>query len=129
VLLEITLLAVDQAAEPLTDALLAAGALSVSVEDADAASAEESPLFGEPGFEPLRQAWARNRLRVLLTGDAEDGRRLVDTASREAGIAHHRTAPRHGAGSADRPRQRFVRPRHRIDLCRPGHRIARSVDI
>lgn len=86
-LLEITLLAVDQAAEPLTDALLAAGALSVSVEDADAASAEESPLFGEPGYEPLRQAWARSRLRVLLTGDAEAGRRLVDTASREAGMA------------------------------------------
>ena len=86
-LLEITLLADDQAAEPLADALLVAGALSVSVEDADAASAEESPLFGEPGFEPLRQAWPRSRLRVLLTGDTQDGRRLLDTAIREAGLA------------------------------------------
>ncbi|HUL64177.1 MAG TPA: 50S ribosomal protein L11 methyltransferase [Burkholderiaceae bacterium] len=54
------------AVEPLSDALLAAGALSVSVRDADADSDIEEPLFGEPGFEPARNAWRENRLAVLI---------------------------------------------------------------
>ena len=33
-------------AEPLSDALMDAGALSVSVEDADEGTAEEKPMFG-----------------------------------------------------------------------------------
>src|SRR5215510_9548596 len=54
------------AVEPLSDALLAAGALSVSVRDADADSESEEPLFGEPGFEPARTAWRENRLAILI---------------------------------------------------------------
>ena len=43
-------------AEALSDALLELGALSVSVEDADADTPDEQPLFGEPGLthEPSR---------------------------------------------------------------------------
>ena len=37
-------------AESLSDALMEAGALSVSVEDADEGTEDERPLFGEPGM-------------------------------------------------------------------------------
>ncbi len=36
-------------ADPLCDALMAAGALSASIEDADAGTPDERPQFGEPG--------------------------------------------------------------------------------
>ena len=84
-LFEITLLADEQHAEALADALLAAGALSVAVEDADAESANELPLYGEPGFEPERQAWSRSRLNVLVA-DPSDGERVVEVAHRAVGL-------------------------------------------
>ncbi len=63
---------VDEAhAEPLADALLEAGALSVAVEDADAGTADEKALFGEPGFEPERAAWHCNRLVVLIEASTD----------------------------------------------------------
>ena len=71
-LIEITLTADDDAAEALADALLAYGALSVSIEDADAGSDDEAPLYGEPGFEPRQHAWARSRLRVLVDHECVD---------------------------------------------------------
>jgi ribosomal protein L11 methyltransferase len=37
-------------AEPWSDALLEAGALSVQAEDADAESPDEQPMYGEPGM-------------------------------------------------------------------------------
>jgi ribosomal protein L11 methyltransferase len=63
---ELVLMCPGSLAEPLSDGLLESGALSVSVEDADLDTDEEQPLFGEPGSEPNTQAWARNRLVVLL---------------------------------------------------------------
>lgn len=63
---EVTLTAGQAEAERLADALLDAGALSVSVEDAEADTERESPLFGEPGVTPERQAWQMNRVHVLL---------------------------------------------------------------
>ena len=63
---EITILADAESADALSDALLAAGALSVSIEDADADTADETPLYGEPGGEPERASWAHNRLSALL---------------------------------------------------------------
>jgi ribosomal protein L11 methyltransferase len=87
VLLEITLLADEASAEPLADALLGAGALSVAIEDADAASNLESPLFGEPGLEPARQAWQRSRLRILLDGSRQDGEGLIAAAAAATGLS------------------------------------------
>jgi len=58
-------------AEPLSDALLNAGALSVSVHDAAADSESEEPLFGEPGLSPARFAWRSNRLVVLIEATRE----------------------------------------------------------
>jgi len=84
VLYELTLAADEQSAEALADALVAGGALSVSVEDANAESPDEQPLFGEPGLVPARQAWKASRLRVLVDGDG--GRELVRAASSAIGI-------------------------------------------
>ena len=70
-MVEITLTTGD-AAEVLADALLEFGALSVSIEDASAGGSDEQPLFGEPGFEPARHAWARSKLRVLAPDDGAD---------------------------------------------------------
>jgi ribosomal protein L11 methyltransferase len=51
-LLEVSLLADAAHADALSDALLEAGALSVSIEDAEADSIDEQPLYGEPGRSP-----------------------------------------------------------------------------
>lgn len=63
---ELVLICPESQAETLSDALLEAGALAVSVEDADGDTEHEQPLFGEPGTEPEVQAWHRNRVLVLL---------------------------------------------------------------
>ena len=71
-------------AEPLADALLEAGALSVSIEDADAGTPEETPQFGEPGSVTI-PGWARSRVVVLLdTG--EDVGALLTACVTAAGL-------------------------------------------
>ncbi|GAB2901545.1 50S ribosomal protein L11 methyltransferase [Uliginosibacterium flavum] len=45
----VSLKAAAEQAEALSDALMEAGALSVSIEDADAGTEQEKPQFGEPG--------------------------------------------------------------------------------
>ncbi len=64
-LLEYSLLCGKELAEPLSDYLLNNGAFSVSIEDADADSENENPLFGEPGLEPKEFAWNRSCLKIL----------------------------------------------------------------
>ena len=68
-------------AEVLSDALLEAGALSVSVEDADAGTENETPLFGEPGVDPFFPVWERARIVVLLPEDANPEAMIADVAS------------------------------------------------
>jgi len=68
---ELVLHCIEAQAEALADALLEAGVLSVSVEDADSDTESEQPLFGEPGLEPEVQAWRRNRLVALLPDGAD----------------------------------------------------------
>ncbi|WP_175945111.1 50S ribosomal protein L11 methyltransferase [Caballeronia sp. BCC1704] len=72
-------------AEALSDALLDMGALSVSVEDADADTPDEQPLFGEPGLTPERSAWKRSRVVALLGQDA-DPAVLLAAASNDIGL-------------------------------------------
>lgn len=57
-------------AEAFSDALMMHGALSVSVEDADAGSDHERPIFGEPGS-AAGQVWRRNRVVALLAADSD----------------------------------------------------------
>ena len=56
--------------DALSDALLAQGAQSVSVEDAYAGTAEETPLYGEPGS-PAAGAWPQSLIKVLCVRDAD----------------------------------------------------------
>jgi len=69
VMREILLQCSQRETDALTDVLLDAGALSVSVEDADRDSVIEAPLFGEPGLEPDVKAWQRNHVAALLPDD------------------------------------------------------------
>lgn len=63
--ISLKLAADGEAAEALADALLSAGALSVSIEDRDAGTDAEAPQFGEPGLDDPR-AWRRNWVVALL---------------------------------------------------------------
>ncbi|MER1968742.1 50S ribosomal protein L11 methyltransferase [Castellaniella sp. GW247-6E4] len=73
---ELVLCCPEALAEAWADALLAAGALAVSVEDADGDTEHEQALFGEPGTEPEVQAWRHNRLVALLP-DGQDPVQMV----------------------------------------------------
>jgi ribosomal protein L11 methyltransferase len=57
-------------AEPLCDALLEAGALAASIEDADAGTPDEQPQFGEPGS-VNSPGWQHSRVVALLEADAD----------------------------------------------------------
>lgn len=67
--LSLKLAANQDEAEGLADALMDAGALSVSIEDRDAGTEAELPQFGEPGLDDPK-AWARNWVVALLVADA-----------------------------------------------------------
>jgi ribosomal protein L11 methyltransferase len=71
-------------AEPLSDALMEAGALSVSLEDADAGTVDETPLFGEPDH-PSAELWPHSIAVVLLDADA-DVPAVLAVASTLAGV-------------------------------------------
>jgi ribosomal protein L11 methyltransferase len=67
---ELVLLCPEDKVESVSDALEALDALSVSVEDADAQSEAERPLFGEPGLPPPKEGWQRSRLAALFASEA-----------------------------------------------------------
>ncbi len=71
-------------ADALSDAMLEAGALSVSCDDADAGTREESAQYGEPGLSPPR-AWQRNVLTALIASDG-DPAELVAAAAEACGL-------------------------------------------
>lgn len=79
-LIEVAVTVDEDRAEALSDALVDQGALSVSVEDAEADSAAEQPLYGEPGMAIERQAWRRSRLRILVDSGS-DPRQLLAAAA------------------------------------------------
>jgi ribosomal protein L11 methyltransferase len=68
-------------AEALSDALMEAGALSVSVEDADEGTEQEKPLFGEPGMEPTEAAWDHSRVVALTDIDADQAAIVAEAAA------------------------------------------------
>lgn len=73
-----------QQAEALGDALMEAGALSVTVEDADAGTPAETPQYGEPGLE-THSVWARSVLSALF--DAEEPvRDIVAACAAKLGV-------------------------------------------
>jgi ribosomal protein L11 methyltransferase len=69
-MVELLLLVPEDLVEPVSDALMdELDALSVSVEDADADTASERALFGEPGMPAPRGGWQRSILKALFTSD------------------------------------------------------------
>ncbi len=68
--ISVTLAADADRAEALSEALMDAGALSVSIEDADAGTDAETPQFGEPGHDPAG-LWAHSRVIALFERDAD----------------------------------------------------------
>lgn len=85
--ISVTLQADAEKAEALSDALMEAGALSVSIEDADAGTEAEKPQFGEPGHLPT-SLWDHSRVIALFEGDTD--RQALEAAladaSRTAGL-------------------------------------------
>lgn len=63
--LSVAIPAAAEHADALSDALMDAGALSVSVEDAQAGTADETPQFGEPGC-PTTPLWEHSRVIALF---------------------------------------------------------------
>lgn len=82
--LAIKLFADARVAEALSDALIEAGALSVSCADADAGTSAEAPQFAEPG-EDAAQPWQRNLLTALVPSDCVPAT-LVAEAAHACGI-------------------------------------------
>ena len=79
---ELVLRAPEALVEPVSDALIdELGALSVSVEDADADSDAEQALFGEPGMPAPRPGWQRSTLHALFADEAA----ATDAAAAAAG--------------------------------------------
>lgn len=67
---ELRLLCPEDRVEPISDALDALDALSVSVEDADAQTPAEQALFGEPGMPPPKEGWQRSLVMALFPDEA-----------------------------------------------------------
>jgi ribosomal protein L11 methyltransferase len=97
---EVAVIIDGAAAEALSDALLEAGALSVALEDADAARADEAPLYGEPGLEPDRQAWQSNRL-VFMVNSEVDASQMLALASDSIGCPAPKIDSVRSVGEAD----------------------------
>jgi ribosomal protein L11 methyltransferase len=80
------------AAEGWADALLDAGALSVDVADPNAGTAEESPLYGEPGMAPAR-LWPVSRLTAMFASAADVPPALADLAAAGMALPPYETFP------------------------------------
>jgi len=68
----------------LSESLLAHGALSVDLLDADADTPDEQAIFGEPG-EPTASVWQHNLINALFEQDA-DVESILQTCCAELGI-------------------------------------------
>ncbi|MDR2220200.1 MAG: 50S ribosomal protein L11 methyltransferase [Methylobacillus sp.] len=80
--LEIT--AGENVAESISDALMGLGALSVSIEDADAETAAETPIFGEPGG-AAPGVWHHNVVSALFDADTNIDR-IMTTLTENTGL-------------------------------------------
>lgn len=73
-------------AEALSEALMEHGALSVSIEDADAGTEAERPQFGEPGMDPAG-LWDHSTVIALFDPEVDIAEAIALAAS-EAGFEH-----------------------------------------
>ncbi len=82
-LISITVTLAEQHADAFGDALLEAGAVSVNVEDADEGTAQEKPIFGEPGA--TTGMWNQPKLTALFPAD-EDAATIARNAASMLGF-------------------------------------------
>ena len=66
----------SQNADLLSDTLMEIGALSASIEDANAETPDEQPIFGEPG-DPPPGIWNKNIISALFNDDVEIAKVMV----------------------------------------------------
>ncbi|MBS0402421.1 MAG: 50S ribosomal protein L11 methyltransferase [Proteobacteria bacterium] len=92
---ELRLVCPESAVEPISDALQALDALSVSAEDADADTQAEQALFGEPGLPPPAPGWSRTTVVALFTqeGAAREAAALLAAQDFFAGSQVQSVAP------------------------------------
>lgn len=83
--LAIVLEADAETAERLGDALLETGALALDVTDAEAGTANETPLFSDGGPVPAA-SWRRQRLQALFPAEV-DAQAMLQQAMRAAGVS------------------------------------------
>ena len=89
---ELILLAPQDSVESVSDALIdELGAVSVSIEDADADTADEQALFGEPGMPAPQGGWQRSVVRALFDTEAmaEEVASLLLAQDWAAGVQRH----------------------------------------
>ncbi len=101
---ELVLRAPQALVEPVSEVLMdELDALSVSVEDADAGTAEERALFGEPGMPTPAAGWDRSTIKALFETEpaAERAAALLLAQDWAAGL--------HLQGMAEMPDQDWVR--------------------
>ena len=85
---ELILLAPEALVEPVSETLMnELGALSVSVEDADAHCDAEQALFGEPGLPAARDAWPHSTLCALFADEAAATEAVTLLLAQEASAA------------------------------------------
>ena len=102
-------------ADAWADALLAAGALSVDAADPRAGTADETPLYGEPGEDP-GALWPVSRLTALFAGDADPDAALAARGGRRrrgGAAARALHGRRRGLGARDAGAVRADRHRRR----------------
>ena len=68
---ELVLICREEDVETVSDALMEVESLAVSVEDADADTASEKALFGEPGMPAPKAGWERSVVKALFASEAE----------------------------------------------------------
>lgn len=88
-------------AEPLGDALLEIGALSVTVEDDAAGGYDENPLYGEPGLSPEVQAWDRSAVTALFNPE-------IDNSDTESFIPELLSALKEAGFNLPNPQEKVV---------------------
>ncbi|MEO8544943.1 MAG: 50S ribosomal protein L11 methyltransferase [Burkholderiaceae bacterium] len=70
-MLELSLQCPQAQVEIVSDALEALQAQSISVEDSDALTESEQPLFGEPGMVPTQMGWRHSTVKALFATQAQ----------------------------------------------------------
>ena len=73
--------------ERFSDALLGAGAMAVTVEDADEGTDAERPIFDEPGEDTEKNFWQRSRVVALIAPDINISQ-IIAVAARESALPH-----------------------------------------